>query len=400
MAVWEIIGNSVDAMLPDTLNSTYSNIIGDITQQLLGGARTVNIIGADQKFLFDWEILVESLVDKTGMMENKVFGPLFDFFMGSGGNASINIGDNNNLNLMGELLLNGKIGHTLTVNLDDPWPLPPEAGDPNFAALQAAYDIAYPAFILNYRIVALANTLIVITVIICMAIAYFQYNNFQEPPPSTDGAESEAVPSIEDTKTMVLGIGLGVENRCFLYINQYLQDLGKDRAAAKLLADQTAKDAAVVATGAAIAKAQAAADKAQAAADVAKDAAAAAMTAANEGKTAAAQAAQTAQNAADAAATNAADTALLKEQMASLELRLTQVLNTGIAALQLSVDQQIEAIEGVNGALLKMQGDLAYVSNLAVSNNTQIQYLGTQEAKGNLDKINPESRSWGSFIGL
>ena len=86
--------------------------------------------------------------------------------------------------------------------------------------------------------------------------------------------------------------------------------------------------------------------------------------------------------------------------MASLEVRVTQVLNTGIAALQLSVDQQMEAIEGLNGTLLKMQGDLAYVSNLAVSNNTQIQYLGTQEVKGNLDKINPETRSWGSFIGL
>ena len=397
MAVWDIIGNSVDAMLPDTLNSTYSNIIGDITQQLLGGARTVNIIGADQKFLFDWEILVESLVDKTGMMENKVFKPLFEFFMGSGGNASINIGDNNSLNLMGELLLNGKIGHTLTVNLDDPWPLPPKAGDPKFAELQAAYAIAYPEFILNYRIVALANTLIVITVISCMAIASFQYNNFQEPPPSTDGAESEAVPSIEDTKTMVLGIGLGVENRCFLFINQYLQTLGKDRAAAKLLADQTAKDAADVATGDLINKAQATAEKGLTAAGVAQAAADAAMT---TGNAAAGAAADAAQAAAATAATNAADTALLKEQMASLEVRLTQVLNTGIAALQVSVDQQIEAIEGVNGTLLKMQEGLDYVSTLAVSNNTQIQYLGTQELKGNLDKINPETRSWGSLVGL
>jgi hypothetical protein len=397
MAVWDIIGNSIDSTMPDFLNSTYSNIFGDITQQLLGGGRTVNIIGADQKFLFDWEILVESRVDKTGMMENPVFKPLFEFFMGSGGNASINIGDNNNLNLMGELLLNGKIGHILTVNLDDPWPLPPDPTKPNFAALQAAYEIAYPDFILNYRIVALANTLIVITAIICIAIAYFQYNNFQEPPPSTDGSESEAVPSIEDTKTMVLGIGLGVENRCFLYINQYLQTLGAKRTADKLAADQQAKDDAVAATGAEIARVEALANAAKDAADDAQAAAGAALDTANKAAGAADQAAQAA---ADAATANAEDTALLKEQMALLEARLTLVLNTGISELQVSVEQQIESIESVNGTLEKMQGDLAYVSNLAVSNNTQIQYLGTQLAKGNLDKINPASRSWSNLGGL
>ena len=196
---------------------------------------------------------------------------------------------------------------------------------------------------------------------------------------------------------MVLGIGLGVENRCFLYINQYLQTLGAKRTADKLAADQQAKDDAVAATGAETARIEGLINAAKEAADDAQAAAGAALDTANKAAGAADQAAQAA---ADAATANAEDTALLKEQMALLEARLTLVLNTGISELQVSVEQQIESIESVNGTLEKMQGDLAYVSNLAVSNNTQIQYLGTQLAKGNLDKINPASRSWSNLGGL
>jgi hypothetical protein len=391
MAVWDIIGNSLDNTLPDLLNSSYTNIFGDITQQLAGGARTVNIIGADQKFLFDWEIIFEKGVDETGMMENPLFKRLFEYMMGSGGNASINIGDNNNLNLLGGKLLNAKVGHTLTVNLDDPWPLEPNPTTP-------AYATQYAKFKADYTVVALVNTLIVITTLICMSVAYFKYHNFTEPlGAAEDDASAEPSPSIEDTKSIILGIGLGVENRCFLYINQYLQDLGKNKAEEKLAADQQAKNDAVAATGAEIARVEALANAAKDAAGVAQATALAAESTANAAAGAAAQAAQAA---AAAASANAADTALLTEQMALLEARLTLVLNTGISELQVSVGQQIAFIESVNGILAKMQDDLKYVTGLAESNNNTIQYLGSKDAKGSLDKMNPTSPSWSNLGGL
>jgi hypothetical protein len=391
MAVWDIIGNSLDNTLPDLLNSSYTNIFGDITQQLAGGARTVNIIGADQKFLFDWEIIFEKGVDETGMMENPLFKRLFEYMMGSGGNASINIGDNNNLNLLGGKLLNAKVGHTLTVNLDDPWPLEPNPTTP-------AYATQYAKFKADYTVVALVNTLIVITTLICMSVAYFKYHNFTEPlGAAEDDASAEPSPSIEDTKSIILGIGLGVENRCFLYINQYLQDLGKNKAEEKLAADQQAKNDAVAATGAEIARVEALANAAKDAAGVAQATALAAESTANAAAGAAAQAAQAA---AAAASANAADTALLTEQMALLEARLTLVLNTGISELQVSVGQQIASIESVNGILAKMQDDLKYVTGLAESNNNTIQYLGSKDAKGSLDKMNPTSPSWSNLGGL
>jgi phage-related minor tail protein len=196
---------------------------------------------------------------------------------------------------------------------------------------------------------------------------------------------------------MVLGIGLGVENRCFLYINQYLQTLGAKRTADKLAADQQAKDDAVAATGAEIAKVEALANAAKDAADDAQAAAGAALDTANKAAGAADQAAQAA---ADAATANAEDTALLKEQMALLEARLTLVLNTGISELQVSVGQQIASIESVNGILAKMQDDLKYVTGLAESNNNTIQYLGSKDAKGSLDKMNPTSPSWSNLGGI
>lgn len=385
MAVWEIIGNSLDNTLPDLLNSSYNNIFGDSTLQLVGGARTTNIIGADQKFLFDWEILVESLVDKTGMLENPVFKPIFEFMMGSGGNASINIGDNNSINLMGEMLLTAKIGHTCTVNLDAPWPLLTNPPSPTYAQ-------DYANFKSDYQLVGLANTVIVITVLICMSIAYFKYHNFTESAGA--GEESgEQSPSIEETKAIILGLGLGIENRLYLYINQYLQSLGKSKAEAKLNADLQAKAAAEKATGDVIAKAQAAADAAKAAADAAMDKATAA-----EGQ--AATATQAAQAAATTAANNAADIALIKQQLASVEERLSRVLDTDIPNLQSAVDLQMESMNGVMGTLEKMQVDLKYVSDLAVSNNQTIQYLGSKDVKANLDNINPTTPSWRSFIGL
>lgn len=388
MAVWDIIGNSLDNTQPDLLNSSYNNIFGDSTLQLVGGARTTNIIGADQKFLFDWEILVESLVDKTGMLENPVFKPIFEFMMGSGGNASINIGDNNSVNLLGEMLLTAKIGHTCTVNLDDPWPLLTDPPSPT-------YDQDLAKFKADYQLVGLANTVIVITVLICMSIAYFKYHNFTESAGA--GEESgEQSPSIEETKALILGLGLGVENRLYLYINQYLQSLGKLKASEKLKADLQAKSAAEKATGAAIAKAQAAADAAQAAANAAQSAANAAQATAND---AAKEASAATQAAAKTAAANAADMALINQQMASLEERLSKVLDTDIPNLQSAVNLQFASINGVKGTLEKTQEDLDYVTNLAESNNQTIEYLGSKDVKANLDKINPTTPSLKNLIG-
>jgi hypothetical protein len=183
------------------LNSAYKGVAGESISQYVGSGRVTNIFGRDQKFVFDWNYLLNSFPKIQNVTA---------WILPNGGTSSINLGANHSINFGGVHLLTAKVGFIgAKVTIDD--------GKP---------DITHPDKLLEYEAkyllphrIAYAIGLISITVFM---VCLLRWEDFTTNPEKIENWGK----SIDSCKFAVVTGSFIVIDVLYKFIISILQEIG------------------------------------------------------------------------------------------------------------------------------------------------------------------------------
>ena len=192
------------------LNSAYKGVAGESISQYVGSGRVTNIFGRDQKFVFDWNYLLNSFPKIQNVTA---------WILPNGGTSSINLGANHSINFGGVHLLTAKIGSIgAKVTVD--------VGKPDEKELAKLLD--YEAKYRSQHLIAYAVGLISITVFM---VCLLRWEDFTTNPEKIENWGK----SIDSCKFAVVTGSFIVIDVLYKFIISVLQEIGIADAATALI---------------------------------------------------------------------------------------------------------------------------------------------------------------------
>ena len=133
MPVWSLIGSGLGTTANPYewnafFNTSYSWILGDSINFIVGGGRNVNIYGSDVRLVVDWEeMIAQSIFGSGGIPTDWVYTNLF---MGIGGAADFVLGNKSVFHYCGASLVVERLPHAKIMVVPPPKSYVPTNGHP------------------------------------------------------------------------------------------------------------------------------------------------------------------------------------------------------------------------------------------------------------------------------